>query len=717
LVIDGSGLNVFGYEGSGLGGSSIQTVTPGDTVVFLLDIVNLSGTDAFDIDWDTPPDWIVTLDGQTPPITGYSSGSYELRVVVPYTSSAGTFDIIVDGSKSDKPYFLDSVLGRVVVVFPVDALIDNNGEDICGPLGSGLGGSSTKAALPVSTVNFSVEIQNEGSLADQYVITWNSIPLWNSMMEGSGSPYTTGVVAAGSSLLLSFSVDVPAGQAPGDYQYIIDIVSVSDARAVESIEAMVSVAAPPRADLVIDGNGAGVFGLVGTGEGGASVRGADAGAFYTAALEVRNAGSFPDSFYVEWEVPPGWPASSIVINDGVTDHSASFWTQVIPAAGQLNCTVKVQVPADAGLSAHTAIINSWSAHPPNYQESVKLVTQTFAVVTGFVFDDRDHDGILSAGDVGLSGVAVREEASGSEAVTGNGGVFSILVSGGTPALVVETNPSGYISLSPDSVGPVIVNAGDTLRVDFADVLGLAISRGSVLNGIAGGYVDFAHVIVAGTGGHVDLTAVADSSVVTMFFLDENANGVFDGNDRLLQGGDGDLDPAAGNDKLYILFRVFVPAATPVGTTLHLGIIAVQSITGTAVESRATASDAVVVVGSANGRLALHKEVDKPTALPGEVITYTIRLFNSGIDSVQNIVVFDPVSPFVNPLPDAFGPGMDVEWSYDGAGPVYLTLDPADGDECEYHGAESLLQMLFSKNGPFYLPPGRRGELIYKARVK
>jgi uncharacterized repeat protein (TIGR01451 family) len=717
LTIDGSGLDVYGGEGTGLGGSSIQTVTPGDTAIFLLEVINLSGEDAFDINWNTPPDWIVTLDGQTSPVTGYPSGIYELRVIVPQTSSAGTFDIIVDGKKSGKPFFLDSVLGRVVVVFPVDAVIDGNGEDVCGQLGTGLGGSSTRATLPAATVNFSVEIQNEGSAADQYVVSWNSIPVWNASMDGNGSPYTTGFVAAGGSIFLTFSVDVPAGQTPADYQYIIDVVSLNDAMAVESIEAIVSVVPPPRVDLVIDGNGAGVFGPTGSGEGGTSVRGADAGSFYTAALEVRNVGSFPDSFYIEWEVPPGWPQTSMVINDGTLDHSAPFWTSVIPVAGQLDYIVKVQVPAAMDPNAHIALINSWSSLPPNNQESVKLITQAFAVVTGFVFDDRDHDGALSAGDIGLSGVVVREDASGLQAVTAGNGAYSILLPGSATALVIESNPSGYISLSPDSVGPIALNAGDTLRVDFADVLGLTISQGSVLNGLAGGYVDFPHVIVAGTEGHVDLMAVADSGVVTMFFFDENANGIFDGADRLLEGADGDLDPSTGNDQLYIIFRVFVPADAVVGATLHFGIVATQSITGTVVESQVSANDAVVVVGSANGLLALQKEVDKPTALPGEVITYTIHVFNAGIDSVTNIVLFDPISPFVDPLPDAFGPGLDVEWQYASSPPVYLTLNAADADECEFHSAESLLQMLFSKNGPFYLLPGQRGTLSYKARVK
>ncbi|NIM18791.1 MAG: DUF11 domain-containing protein [Candidatus Latescibacteria bacterium] len=719
MLIDGSGFQVYGPVGTGLGGSSVRTVSPGDSVVFMVEIQNISGTNSFDISWNTPSGWQVTFDGQSSPVTGYPAGLYELKAFVPATSPGGTFDIVVDGHKTDKPFLVDSVLGRLIVTLPaaVDAVIDGNGDGVYGALGSGLGGTSTQTTSSPAILNYTVELQNEGEDADQFTLTWNAVPLWNATLEGAASPYTTGVIPSGGSVFLTFSVTVPANETTGDYQYIMDVVSSRDSTAVESIEAKVTIVSPPRVDLVIDGNGAGVFGLAGTGEGGVSLRVATPGSFYSAALEVRNAGSYPDSFYIDWEPPLDWPAGSIAVNDGSVDHSAPFWTQVILPAEQLDFTIKVQVPGGLAPGGYAALINSWSSLPPNLSESVKLVTQTGAVLTGIVFDDRDHDAVFSAGDVGLAGVEIRENATGTYAITRGDGSFEIAVPGGTSAFLIEKNPSGYISLSPDSLGPFLVSAGDTVQVEFADLKGLSLSSGSVLNGLAGGYVDFPHVVVVGTAGHVDLTAVAEAGIETMFLFDENGNGIFDGNDRVLQPSDGDLDPSTGDDKLYFLFRVFIPAAYQVGKTVHVSVEAAQSISGTPLVSRETADDAVVVIGSASGRLTLQKQVDKPTAAPGEVITYTIQLFNAGIDSVQNVVLYDPISPYIDLLPDAFGPGMDVEWQREGIGSQYLTFDPSDADECEFRAAEYLLQMLFSKNSPVFMLPGERSIIVYKAMVK
>ncbi len=119
----------------------------------------------------------------------------------------------------------------------------------------------------------------------------------------------------------------------------------------------------------------------------------------------------------------------------------------------------------------------------------------------------------------------------------------------------------------------------------------------------------------------------------------------------------------------------------------------------------------------NQVLTLLKSVDIEAAAPGDVVTYTISFTNSGADSLQNIVISDLMSPFVDPMPDAFGPGQDVEWVRGGFPTFYLTLDPADGDECEYDAGTRLLQVLFSKNSPFFLPPGAGGTINYKVIVR
>jgi hypothetical protein len=215
----------------------------------------------------------------------------------------------------------------------VDGLIDGNGSGVFGALGSGAGGTSSQAAPATASLNYTVELLNLSPQPDQYQVTWNTIPLWTATFDGSASPYLIGAIAPGASALYTFSVQVPLGALMGNYAYIVDVVSVSDPTSFESLEAAVTVTGPPRADLVIDGDGTDVFGPLGSGQGGSSIRAADAGTSYTAALCVRNVGSFADSLYVTWTPPTAWPAGSVTINDGSTDHAAPFWSAMIPAAG------------------------------------------------------------------------------------------------------------------------------------------------------------------------------------------------------------------------------------------------------------------------------------------------------------------------------------------------------------------------------------------------
>jgi uncharacterized repeat protein (TIGR01451 family) len=719
VVIDGKGTNVFGPVGTGLGGNSTQTLLPGDSVTFAVNLINLAGINSINLAWNTPAGWTVTFDGLSSPVVGHVAGVFQLKVVVPASSMGGTFDIIVDSQKSDEQFYNDSVIARVIVIPPllVDALIDGNGNGAFGALGTGTGGASAQTTSAPAALNFTVELQNESAVSDAYTLTWNSIPSWGATMNGSPTPFTTASVAAGSTEILSFQVNVPALALTGAYSYIIDVVSVSDGTVVESIAAEVNIVGPPRADLVIDGNGTGIFGAAGSGAGGTSLRTANPGTSYSSVLLIRNSGSFPDSFFVTWAMPSGWPAGSVTIDDGAVIHAAPYWTPLIAAGGSVSDTVRVQVPAAAGAGLHSTIIDARSFLPPNSPESVRLVTQTAAVVMGVVFDDRDHDGVLSAGDIGITGVTVTEQSSGQTALTGAAGDYVFMIASGSSALVIEQNLSGFISLSPDTVNSAVLNAGDTLRVDFADVPPLRLSPGAVLNGVAGGFVDFPHRLDGPTQGQVLVNVTADSGVVTVLLFDANANGVFDGSDRPLVPADLYMNPSLGDSTVYFLLRVFVPAASAAGTIFRMDLLAVQSIEGTPLTSTAAAADAVIVIPNAIGRVTLQKGVDLGSASPGDVVTYSVSFFNAGTDSLQNMVVIDAVSPFVDPMPDAFGPGLDVEWQRQGMGPQYLTLNPADADECEFTTVDRVVRLFFSKNTPYFLQPGEQGTLTYRVVVR
>jgi uncharacterized repeat protein (TIGR01451 family) len=716
MLVDGDGAHIYGPVSTGLGGTSIRTVSPGTTTTFSVQVQNVSGTNGFDISWAAPAGWTVTFNGSSTPLTNLAAGTYTLSVTVPSGAAGGTFNVIVDGRKTSKPFVMDSITARLVVVPPpiVDALIDNNGDNVYGALGTGAGGSSLQTTSAPRTLNFTVELKNRGPAADTYRVQWSPIAGWTANFQGSASPYTTGSIPAGGSRLYTFTVNVPVGAAVGNYQYILDVTSLANPD-FESVAAQVHVVGPARPDYTIDGAGTGVFGLAGTGQGGTSLRYAAAGSNYTAQLILRNAGSYPDSFRVHWTVPAGWPAGSIAIRDSLAVHTTPFWSRVLNPGQAKNYTVQVQVPAGASAS-HTALIESHASIPPNLAESVRLVTDVRAMVRGTVFDDRNHDGIYNAGDIALAGALVRDSASGIAATTLGDGSYLLMVPPGVRA-VVEQTPAGYASLSPDSVVTAALAAGGTATVDFAEVGVLTLGGGGVASGPAGGVADFAHRLQAGTAGHVTITASVHPAVTSVWFVDVNADGVMNAGDRPLLASDGDLDPAApGAGVLHLILRVFIPAGATLAP-VEITVLASQTVTATPLVLTAGCADVVQITAAGSGQLTIQKTLDRTSAAPGEIVTYSVRLFNAGADSLGNVTVLDPVSPWVDLEAGAFGAGRDMEWQPPLGSPVYLTFDGGDADECQYDAGARILQLVLSRNSAFYLAPGQAGTLVYRVRIR
>jgi len=716
MLVDGDGANIYGPIGTGLGGTSIQTVNPGTTTTFQVEVQNNSGTNGFDVWWTAPVGWTVTFNGSSTPLANLAAGTYTLSVTVPSNATGGTFNVIVDGRKTTKQFVMDSITARLVVVPPpiVDALIDNNGNNVYGAVGSGAGGSSLQTTSAPHTLNFTVELKNRGPSADTYRVAWNTIAGWTATLQGSVSPFTTGSVPAGGSRLYTFTVNVPSGAAVAAYQYILDVTSVANPD-VESVAARVSVVGPPRPDYTIDGNGTGVYGLFGTGQGGMSLRYAPAGGNFTSTLVLRNAGSYPDSFRVAWTVPTGWPAGSMTLTDSLAVKTMPFWSKVLNPGQATSYTVHVAVPASV-TTATTALINATSSLPPALSESVRLTIDTRAIVRGTVFDDRNHDGVFNAGDIGLGGVLVTDTGTGLSASTLADGTYVLYVPPGSRT-VFERNPTGFVSITPDTVITTVLTAGGVATVDYGDIGVLTLSGGGTLSAPAGGVVDFPHRVQAFTAGQVSMSASAIASLTSAWFVDVNGNGIMDAGDRPLVTADGNLDPAtAGAGVLNLILRVFIPASATPGL-VQTTVLAAQAVTGSPLVLQATCVDAIDIGAYGSGQLTMQKTPDRANAGPGDLITYSIRFFNAGADSLVNVTLNDPVSPYVDVEPNSFGAGRDLEWQPPSGAPVYLTFDAGDTDECQYDAVVRLLHIVFSRNTAFYLAPGQSGTVTYRVRVR
>ena len=719
LIIDGNGGNVYGALGSGLGGSSIKTATPGSTVSFTIVFENESGENLFDLSWNTPAGWIVSIGDSTSTMRRVPAGTYTLRAQIPPHSPGGTFDIIVNGTKTNKKFLVDSVRGRLLVSPPhiVDALVDGKGDEVFGATGSGAGGSSLQSTIGGRTVHFTLELQNQGGESESYRVTWNGYPGWSAHLAGSASPYTTASVAAGASGLYTFEVIIPLAAIPGDYSFILDAVSTIDPGNVESVLARIHINPPPRVDLVIDGNGALKTAPAGTGEGGRALVFGDLSMLVTARLDVVNRGGFPDSFRVSWRDPDGWPAGSVLVWDGTRDRTSPFTTKLINPGDSLSFTVKVTIFASAALRSRFVINGVGISR--NLEDSVTLEIATGAFVTGIVFNDKDHDGVHDAGEEGWTGVTVALSGLGGPLARETDGASAYLfeVPSRAAHTVIEINPSGMISLSPDTVLCPAAAPGETLRVNFADVRRSSIAPSNDLSGPAGSFIDIPHVIVAGTKGQASLSASLPAGWVEVFYRDNDADGRLGAADSLLRASDLALDPdSAGFAMVPVIVRVFVPPQVGAGTNISLTITLVQILSGTAIQTEASVADRLFVLARATGMLKLLKEVDLAQARPGDVMTYSITFSNPGIQAVREIEIIDPLSPAVEIVMDAFGPGRDIEWLKDGS-PVYLTADPLDPDEAMLETPGIRLHVILSRRTPFMLESGASGTIVYRVRIR
>jgi uncharacterized repeat protein (TIGR01451 family) len=511
-------------------------------------------------------------------------------------------------------------------------------------------------------------------------------------------------------------VRVPATAAEGTFGVILDGQKVGKPYLVDSVNGIIVITRSYIVDAVIDGDGDGLYGTPGLGDGGFSVRSTQPGVRVTFPLELQNEGSEPESYTVSWNAVAGWTAAL----DG---NSSPYTTVVLPVGGRVTYSFDVDVPLTALPGDYDYIIDAVSTVDPTNTESVTARVTVEPVLAAFiavtVFDDTDHDGSYDPGEPGLGGVTVRVTDPGGDitGITGASGTYIFEVDAGLLRDAIEVNPAGMYSLSPDIIPVPAGAAGDTAWVYFADVTGPTLVPNNILSAPAGGFADFAHTITAGTTGQAVISAVVPAGWVEIFYRDNNGDGFLDPGDTPITAAELDLDPAVpGLDVVPIILRVFIPPTVPAGTIEAITVTLDQTFSGTAVMATVSVLDQVQVLASASGRIQLVKEVDLAAAQPGDVITYTIIFSNPGVENVQEIELIDNIPIEVDIVADAFGPGQDVAW-FNGAVTIYLTADPADADEAMYIAATRTLHVLLSRQAPFELAPGEEGRIVYMVRIQ
>ncbi len=218
-----------------------------------------------------------------------------------------------------------------------------------------------------------------------------------------------------------------------------------------------------------------------------------------------------------------------------------------------------------------------------------------------------------------------------------------------PALQAQGTPAGtqisnWASFSFIFAGNPYTLPSDTATVLVGQVAGVSLLPPRVSSGAAGSAVVFSHTLT-NTGNGVDSFTVAAVSArgwpVTLY-RDANANGFFDAGDTVLTA----PVPLARGAAAALLAQVAVPGGASVGVSDTVTLTATSrfnAAVGSSVQDRldVTASGAVTI--------ALTKQVDRLTAVTGDVLTYTLDYTASGSGADSNVALADTIPAGVSYL--------------------------------------------------------------------
>ena len=335
-----------------------------------------------------------------------------------------------------------------------------------------------------------------------------------------------------------------------------------------------------------------------------------------------------------------------------------------------------------------ALPNGWSgtemgngARTPVAVNTVALPNQNFGLyhgllISGRVFNDNGvsggvpNDGVMNGGESGIAGVALRlTDASGATvyatANTDASGVYALAlpstIAPGTPLKISETNANGFLSTGA-TVGNTVGSydrASDTVsftvlantvyaNVNFGDVAPNTLSTDGQQAGLPGTTVFYPHTFKAASAGSVTFSA-ADAQTpafpgwTSTLYRDTNANGQLDAGEPAISA---PLAVTAG-ETIAVIAKIFIPTNAAFGLTNTTTLTASFSYSGAAppLAATLTRTDITTVGNPTTAGLKLTKAVNKPSALPGETITYTITYTNNSSELLRNVVIYDTTPAF------------------------------------------------------------------------
>lgn len=415
--------------------------------------------------------------------------------------------------------------------------------------------------------------------------------------------------------------------------------------------------------------------------------------------------------------PPSGPATQAVPVNPATGEFAftgvAVGTNVIVLDDNATLTdVTPTIPAGwVGTESPSLKRTVVLAHADLLNQNFGLVNAT--TLKGTVFKDTGagggtaNDGVKNGTETGLAGVTVKLTDANSvtvldTATTDGSGNYTLFipasVASGTTLKVVEVNPASHVSTgaSVGDTGGSYDRASDAVTfvratgvsysgVNFGDVPESRLLTDGQQSGLPGSAVFYTHQFVAGTAGQVTFTTAnaaspANSGWSHVLYRDVNGNGKIDAGEPVVNG----AIAVAADEKVSLIVKEFIPAGAPFNAQDQVTLTAAFTFANVspALVTTVTRTDLTTVGSPTTAGLTLVKTVNKPTAAPGEVITYTLAYANQSSEPLANIVISDATPSFTTfvaasngPLPQSLtaltvtapttGASGPVQWTFTG----------------------------------------------------
>lgn len=379
------------------------------------------------------------------------------------------------------------------------------------------------------------------------------------------------------------------------------------------------------------------------------------------------------------ESAPTTVLQAVVLNTTTGAYSFSgvapgTYRIVIDDNGTLNDVTPINVPTGWTALEQPTLIRvgvAITSDLPN--QNFGLIDAT--TLSGRVFRDSGtgsgvaNDGIRNGTEAGLGSVTLKLlDVNGTvldTITTAADGTYQLYISAsivtGSLLRVVETNLVDEISTgaSVGNTGGTYQRASDTLTfthtsgtlyvgVNFGDVPTAQFTTDGQQTALPGAVVFYSHKFIASSAGAVSFTVshTADPAIdgwSEVLYLDSNGNGQVDSGENPIAG----PTVIAEGQTLNLVLKVSIPTAGAYGAKSQTLIRADVSYSSASpvLTQALTHTDLTIIGANGTAGLTLVKTVDKTTALPGDVITYTVAFTNQSSATLRSIVVADATPAF------------------------------------------------------------------------